>query len=58
MQLTPLKRACLASCSTPMAFLMQRWREGALGAFRLGFEHGLSCVGCCGALMLLLFAGA
>lgn len=56
-QFTPLKRACLASCSSPVAFLMQRWREGTLGAFRLGVEHGVLCVGCCWALMLLLFAG-
>ena len=56
-QLTPLKRACLASCSAPLVFLMRRWREGAMGAFRLGVEHGLSCLGCCWALMLLLFAG-
>ena len=36
---------------------MRRWREGASGAFKLGVEHGLLCVGCCWALMLLLFAG-
>lgn len=56
-QLTPLKRACLASCSAPLMFLTRRWREGAMGAFRLGVEHGLLCLGCCWALMLLLFAG-
>jgi predicted metal-binding membrane protein len=56
-QLTPLKRACLSKCSAPLTFLVQRWREGAMGAFRLGVEHGLFCLGCCWALMLLLFAG-
>jgi predicted metal-binding membrane protein len=56
-QWTPLKRACLATCQAPMAFLMRRWRSGAAGAFRMGVEHGASCVGCCWALMLLLFAG-
>jgi predicted metal-binding membrane protein len=56
-QLTPLKRTCLASCSSPVDFLMRRWRDGTTGAFRLGVEHGLFCVGCCWALMLLLFAG-
>lgn len=56
-QLTPLKRACLASCSAPLGFMTRRWREGAMGAFRLGVEHGLFCVGCCWALMLLLFVG-
>jgi predicted metal-binding membrane protein len=56
-QLTPLKRACLATCQSPMAFLARRWRSGASGAFRMGAEHGVHCVGCCWALMLLLFAG-
>ena len=56
-QFTPLKHACLASCSSPVAFLMRRWRDGTFGAFRLGLEHGVLCVGCCWALMLLLFAG-
>jgi predicted metal-binding membrane protein len=56
-QFTPLKHRCLASCSAPMMFLMRRWREGGSGAFRLGLEHGLLCLGCCWALMLLLFAG-
>ncbi|HEX5475878.1 MAG TPA: DUF2182 domain-containing protein [Vicinamibacterales bacterium] len=56
-QWTPLKRACLSTCQTPMAFLTRRWRSGAAGAFRMGAEHGVYCVGCCWALMLLLFAG-
>jgi predicted metal-binding membrane protein len=56
-QLTPLKQACLTTCQSPMAFLMRRWRSGSFGAFRMGLEHGVFCVGCCWALMLLLFAG-
>jgi predicted metal-binding membrane protein len=56
-QWTPLKRACLITCQSPLAFLMRRWRSGAWGAFRMGVEHGAYCVGCCWALMLLLFAG-
>jgi predicted metal-binding membrane protein len=56
-QLTPLKQACLASCRSPITFILARMRPGALGAFRLGVEHGVYCVGCCWALMLLLFAG-
>lgn len=55
-QFTPLKHACLASCSSPVAFLMRRWRDGTFGAFRLGVEHGVLCVGCCWALMLVMFA--
>jgi predicted metal-binding membrane protein len=56
-QLTPLKHACLTVCQSPMAFLARRWRSGWFGAFRMGAEHGVYCVGCCWALMLLLFAG-
>jgi predicted metal-binding membrane protein len=56
-QLTPWKRACLVACQSPLAFLMRRWRSGSWGAVRMGAEHGVRCVGCCWALMLLLFAG-
>ena len=56
-QWTPLKRACLRQCQSPMGFLMGRWRKGSAGALRMGLEHGTFCVGCCWALMLLLFAG-
>ena len=55
-QLTPLKRACLKHCRTPLAFLMAEWREGMRGALVMGLRHGLYCAGCCWALMLLLFA--
>jgi len=56
-QLTPIKQACLRTCQSPLGFLMSRWRPGVAGAFRMGVEHGALCVGCCWALMLLLFAG-
>ena len=56
-QLTPLKRACLSACQSPAAFLVAHWRAGRAGAFRLGLVHGWYCLGCCWALMLLLFAG-
>ena len=56
-QLTPLKRACLRVCRSPLAYLLSHWRDGTNGAFRLGAGHGLYCLGCCWALMLLLFAG-
>ncbi len=55
-QLTPLKAACLEHCRAPAAFLSRHWRPGHLGAFRLGVVHGAYCLGCCWALMLLLFA--
>jgi predicted metal-binding membrane protein len=56
-QLTPVKHACLRACQSPLGFLMSRWRPAARGAFGMGFRHGVYCVGCCWALMLLLFAG-
>ena len=56
-QLTPLKAACLRACRSPITALTERWREGAAGAFQMGVSHGLYCLGCCWALMLLLFAG-
>jgi predicted metal-binding membrane protein len=56
-QLTPIKHACLRTCQSPLGFLMSRWRPGATGAFRMGLEHGVVCVGCCWALMMLLFVG-
>ena len=54
-QWTPLKRACLAACRSPVSFLMTSWREGRGGAFVMGLRHGLYCLGCCWALMALLF---
>ena len=37
---------------------MEHWRgrDQARHAFALGVHHGLFCVGCCWALMLLMFA--
>jgi predicted metal-binding membrane protein len=55
-QLTPLKSACLEHCQTPMGFLMSHWRDGPGGAFRMGLRHGIYCLGCCWALMAVLFA--
>jgi predicted metal-binding membrane protein len=56
-QLTPLKTMCLRHCRSPLGFLMNNWRAGRLGAFRMGFEHGAYCLGCCWFLMALLFFG-
>ena len=54
-QWSPLKYACLKQCRTPMGFMMTSWRDGQGGALRMGLEHGVYCLGCCWALMLLLF---
>jgi predicted metal-binding membrane protein len=55
-QVTPLKRACLVKCRSPMMFLAERWRDGRSGALELGLRHGAWCLGCCWALMAALFA--
>lgn len=56
-QITPWKHACLTRCQSPLGFMLAHWREGRGGAFRMGSAHGASCVGCCWALMVLLFVG-
>lgn len=55
-QLTPAKGACLRRCQSPLGFLMTHWHEGDGGALRMGMLHGAYCVGCCWALMAVLFA--
>ncbi len=54
-QLTPFKGACLSHCRSPLGFLMSHWRDGTAGALRMGMAHGTYCVGCCWALMGVLF---
>ena len=58
-QWSPSKRACLSHCQTPLAFVMRHggFRPGVWGAIREGVRHGAYCVGCCAALMALLFVG-
>ena len=57
-QFSSLKYRCLDKCRAPLSFVMQHWRGGdtRLQAFQLGAHHGLFCVGCCWALMFLMFA--
>jgi predicted metal-binding membrane protein len=55
-QFTPLKDACLRACRHPASFIHRHYQRGTPGAFRLGARHGLFCVGCCWALMLVMFA--
>ena len=54
-QFSPLKQACLRGCRSPFAFVLNHWRDGGWGALRMGLEHGAWCLGCCWALMVLLF---
>lgn len=56
-QFSDLKARCLHACSNPMNFLLRHWRDGGLGAAGMGVHHGLTCVGCCWALMLLSLVG-
>lgn len=56
-QFSPLKRVCLRSCRTPLGFLLGHWRPGVRGAFAMGLRHGMLCLGCCWALMGMLFIG-
>jgi predicted metal-binding membrane protein len=54
-QWTPLKHACLAHCRTPLAFLLNAWRGGRIGALTMGLRHGAYCTACCWLLMAILF---
>jgi len=58
-QWTPLKDSCLHQCRSPLSFIQQHggFKPHIGSALRLGFQHGLYCIGCCWALMALLFAG-
>jgi predicted metal-binding membrane protein len=54
-QFTPLKDRCLRQCRHPGAYLLARYRRGNRSAFALGRGHGWFCMGCCWALMLVMF---
>ncbi|RWC07951.1 MAG: DUF2182 domain-containing protein [Mesorhizobium sp.] len=54
-QLSQLKDLCLAKCRSPIGFILTSWRDGRLGAVRMGLRHGLFCLGCCWLLFLALF---
>jgi predicted metal-binding membrane protein len=54
-QFTPLKTACLRQCRNPAEFLVRHSRPGLLGPLLMGVRHGIQCIGCCWALMALLF---
>jgi predicted metal-binding membrane protein len=54
-QVTPWKESCLQRCRTPVGFLISEWRDGARGGLIMGVRHGAYCLGCCWALMAVLF---
>jgi predicted metal-binding membrane protein len=55
-QFSELKDQCLSKCRQPGPYMMSHYQRGSAGAFRLGLGHGLYCLGCCWALMLVMFA--
>jgi len=55
-QFSELKDKCLSKCRHPAPYLLGHYRRGEAGAFRLGLGHGVFCLGCCWALMLVMFA--
>ena len=56
-QWLPVKQACLNRCAMPLRFILDNWQAGIAGSWRMGLAHGLFCLGCCWALMGLLFVG-
>ena len=56
-QLSAAKRACLDKCRSPLSFVMRGFRPEWRATLRLGLAHGAYCIGCCWALMALLFVG-
>lgn len=56
-QFSALKDNCQTQCVNPMTFFMRYWRDGITGGMKMGIRHGLTCIGCCWALMLLALAG-
>jgi predicted metal-binding membrane protein len=54
-QWLPMKYTCLTHCQSPLGFITRHWQDGVRGALNLGLRHGLFCMGCCWALMALLF---
>ena len=56
-QFSALKHRCVTQCVAPMTFFLRFWRDGTQGGARMGLRHGVSCLGCCWALMSLAFVG-
>ena len=54
-QFAPLKHACLTKCRQPLPFFMERWSDRPLAVYAMGLEQGMFCLGCCWALMVLMF---
>ena len=57
-QLSPMKLKALSHCVSPLGFFVLHSRRGLFGSARMGFRHGIYCVGCCWAYMLVMLAVA
>lgn len=58
-QVTRAKAVCLTHCQSPVGFVMNHWRSGQRGAWRMGVHHAAYCIGCCWLFMTVVFvAGA
>ena len=55
-QVSSLKHACLTHCRSPLSYFARNWQHGTSGSLRMGLFHGFVCVGCCWALMGVMFA--
>ena len=55
-QFTSLKNKCIGYCESPLSFFMRRWKNGTIGAIKMGTYHGLYCLGCCWPYFLIMVA--
>lgn len=55
-QFTSLKIKCIGYCESPLSFFMRRWKNGTIGAVKMGTYHGLYCLGCCWPYFLIMVA--
>jgi predicted metal-binding membrane protein len=55
-QFSALKHSCLTHCQQPFPFFFANWATTPAGVFRLGLTQGVYCLGCCWAMMLVMFA--
>ena len=55
-QFTPLKNKCIGYCESPLSFFIRRWKNGIVGAIKMGIYHGLYCLGCCWPYFLIMVA--
>ncbi|MGG6459812.1 MAG: DUF2182 domain-containing protein [Candidatus Eiseniibacteriota bacterium] len=55
-QFTSLKNKCIGYCESPLSFFMRRWKNGTVGAIKMGTYHGFYCLGCCWPYFLIMIA--